>query len=165
MRRWLKKAQLGAIFLLIALFSAQAPAGRNAIDFVPLDKRVARSLTDPAAHTEPTIVALWSAECTHCKKNLALFAQLLQREKRLKFISVATETATPLHQRHLGAISLPGRHYAYGDEMPEALAYALDPSWHGELPRTLLFDGKGGKTAVSGVLEKNRIRAALGLGR
>ncbi|MNY55238.1 hypothetical protein D3C86_1911970 [compost metagenome] len=58
---------------------------------------------------------------------------------------------------------MPGRHFAYGNEAPEALAFAIDPNWRGELPRTLLFDGQGGRQALSGVIEPQRALQLLGL--
>ena len=47
---------------------------------------------------------------------------------------------------------LPGPRYAYGSDNPEAIAYAIDPNWAGELPRSYLFNGKGGKEKISGVI-------------
>lgn len=128
-----------------------------------LDKPRARSLGQAAGHARPTVVALWSSDCGHCKKNLGMLATLAKKEKGVRLVSVATEPAAPLHKTLLDGIGLPGERYAYGSDAPEALAYALDPAWRGELPRTLLFDGKGGRLAVSGVLDEARARKALGL--
>jgi hypothetical protein len=56
---------------------------------------------------------------------------------------------------------MPAERYTYGADNPEALAYALDPNWAGELPRTYLFNGAGGKQAVSGVLTSQAVEKAL----
>ncbi len=131
--------------------------------FQPLDRLNATALAQAANHATPTIVALWSAECTHCKKNLALFAAMAHREPRLQLITIATETFDVAQAEPLDRLALPGRRFAFGSEQPEALAFALDPKWRGELPRTLLFDGHGGKLAVSGLLTESAVRRALGL--
>ena len=56
-----------------------------------------------------------------------------------------------------------GERLAYGDDVPEALAYAIDPNWRGELPRTYLFDARGGVKAVSGTIDAAGFRTALKL--
>lgn len=148
------------VFALLAacLFAATALAAEP---IRPLDRKSAKQLTDPTQHKQPTIVALWSTDCPHCKKNLALFARLTKEDRRLRLLTVATEPvwdglAAPLRQ--LGG---QGEHYAYGDDAPEALAYALDTGWRGELPRTLFFDGRGGRQSVSGIVDANRVRTLL----
>ena len=57
--------------------------------FLALDRTSARMLTDAKAHTRPTIVALWSTDCPHCKKNLELFADMVKADAGLRLITVA----------------------------------------------------------------------------
>lgn len=141
----------------LGLFALAAAA----TGFTPLDKATARALADSTSHRRPTVVALWSSDCVHCKKNFRLFTDLAKADKTLVLISVATEPDNPALAPLLDRAKLPGQRYAYGDEAPEALAYALDPAWHGELPRTLVFDGKGGRIALTGVLDEKTLRRAL----
>lgn len=146
--------------LLCASVMVGAVAGEA---FINLDRARAKALVDAAKHTTPTIVALWSSDCVHCKANLKLFAAMARSERRLRVITVATETANPTLGEPLDRLAMSGKRYAYGPEAPETLAFALDPRWSGELPRTLLFDGRGGKQAVSGVLNEAFVREALGI--
>lgn len=148
--------------LLTALVLLQATC-TQAGGFEPLDRATARSLMSASSHQQATVIALWSYDCSHCKKNLAQLAQLARQYPKLKIISIATEPASDELQRRLDTAKLPGERYAYGSESPDALAYALDPDWHGELPRTFLFDGRGGKVAFSGVQSPALIRQRLGL--
>lgn len=145
--------------LLASCLAVALPAG--AADFTPLDRQRARALSDPGQHRQPTIVALWAADCSHCKKNLSLFASMARSDKRLRVITVAAEPATPALGPLLDQYNLPGPRYAYGNDAPEALAYALDPAWAGELPRTFLFDGKGREKRISGVLNPEDARRAV----
>ena len=135
-----------------------------AAGFTALDKAGARTLVDSAAHGKPTVIALWSSDCVHCKKNLRLLASLARSDRQVQVVTVATEPESPELARLLDASGVKGARYAYGSDAPEALAYALDPAWRGELPRTLLLDGKGGRVAVSGVLDETALRSSLGLG-
>ncbi len=144
--------------LLVGLSGAAAAGGFN-----ELDRRAAAALGDPAAHRTPTVIALWSLECVHCKKNLVTLAALARAEPRLRLITVAVQELEPGLAEALQRLAVPGERYAYGPDAPEALAYALDPRWRGELPRTLLFDGRGGAVAHSGVLGEAQMRGALGL--
>jgi thiol-disulfide isomerase/thioredoxin len=146
--------------LLCALVCGAALAGES---FRPIDRDAARGLTDAKAYAAPTIVALWSSDCVHCKSNLALFARMAKAEARLRVITVAVEPASTELAAPLDRLAVPGTRFAYGPDAPEALAYALDSKWHGELPRTLFFDGRGGKAAVSGVVDEAKARQALGL--
>ena len=73
-------------------------------------------------------------------------------------VLVAAEVATSLDR-----IKTPGKRYVYGADSPEAIAFALDPKWRGELPRTLFFDGRGNRIAVSGAVDRASMRKSLGL--
>lgn len=148
--------------LLAALLCSSA-AICAADDFVSLDRAGAARIVNATSHTKPTIVALWSSECIHCKKNLKLFAEMAKADPQLKLITVAVEPAEQGLAQALDRFAVPGIRFAYGAEAPEALAYALDPKWRGELPRTILFDGRGGKVALSGVITEATARASLAL--
>lgn len=149
---------------LVALCLALLALPLQAADFVPLDRAAAQRLFDPASHRQPTVIALWSADCSHCKKNLQLLSELARSNPRLKVITVAAEMASDEHTPLIARYALPGPRYAYGSDSPEAIAYAIDPSWAGELPRSFLFNGKGGKEKRSGVLSVEAVAQGTGLG-
>jgi thiol-disulfide isomerase/thioredoxin len=146
---------------LVLLF--QTTLSLAAEPFMALDRKSAKALVDPAAHARPTIVALWSIDCSHCKKNLQLFARLAKVDRRFTLITVAAERASPLLAGPLDKLAVPGKRYAYGEDAPEAIAFALDPKWRGELPRTIFFDGRGNSTAISGVVDESGTFRRLGL--
>jgi thiol-disulfide isomerase/thioredoxin len=148
---------------LVFMWFAWTTAAMAGGGFDEIDRAEAQALSNPASHSAPTIVALWSSECGHCKKNLLLFGQLVAENAGLIVITVATERPFEGLAEPLDLLAVPGKRLAYGTEMPEALAYALDPNWFGELPRTLFFDGRGGKITRSGVVNKEFVLHALGL--
>lgn len=152
--------QVTAVALVIA---TATPAAAEA--FIPLGRQEARALVSPAAHSMPTIVALWSSNCPHCKSNLQLFAGMAKSERRLKLVTVAAERPHAGLDAPLNKLVVPGQRFAYGEDAPEAIAFALDPKWRGELPRTLFFDGHGNGIAVSGVVERATALRHLGLAR
>ncbi len=148
---------------LLALILLAGGTALASDTFKTLDRVEAARLSGAENHAVPTIVALWSSECVHCKKNLERFTEMVGEDVRIRLVSVAVEPAFDGLAAPLDRIGVPGERFAYGSESPEAIAYALDSRWRGELPRTILFDGQGGRTAVSGVLSKEAVLDALGL--
>jgi hypothetical protein len=144
-------------FLLACVTSAFATG------FVALDRKSARTLTDGSTHTAPTIVALWSTDCPYCKKNLGVFTDMVKADASLQLITVAVEPLSAEVATSLDRIRVPGVRYVYGTDAPEAIAYALDPKWRGELPRTLFFDGRGNRVMISGAVDVATTRKSLGL--
>ena len=148
---------------IVASLSWCVAAACGATEFQALDRAAAARIVTPSSHAVPTIVALWSSECVHCKKNLKLFAEMAKTDPRFRLVTVAVEPQSAGLAEPLDLLAVPGQRFAYGPESPEALGYALDPKWRGELPRTIFFDGKGGKTALSGVVTEATVRSSLGL--
>jgi thiol-disulfide isomerase/thioredoxin len=148
------------LLLLLVLAGVKAAAAEP---FIALDRQGARSLVEVKSHSAPTIIALWSSDCSHCKGNLKLFARMASANPRLRLITIAVEPLSEELAVPLDRLGVPGPRYAYGPESPDALAHALDPKWRGELPRTLLFDGNGGKETVSGVIDEPGVRRHLKL--
>lgn len=144
----------------VLLYTAASWAGEPV---QPLTRQQAATLVQVEQYHQPTLIALWSLSCNYCKENLTQLAQLQRSSPQLQLISVAAESLSAEHQKLLDEFALRGSRYAYGSEAPEALAFALDPRWHGELPRSLLFDGKGGYRALSGVLSAAQVKELLDL--
>jgi len=149
--------------LIATVFLAWSAIAGAADGFAALDRAAAARLADPASHGAPTVVALWSLDCVHCKKNLKLFAELGKLDARVRLVTVAVQSEEAGLAEPLDRLGVPGQRFAYGADAPEALAFALDAKWRGELPRTLLFDGRGGKATLSGVVSEADARRALGL--
>ena len=150
-------------FRTLLLFASLFASTAQAADFIALDRQSARRLTEAESHRQPTIVALWSSDCSHCKKNLQLLADLRKANKRLQVITIAAESESPELAPMLDRYAIAGQRYAYGSDSPEAIAYAIDPNWAGELPRTFLFNGNGKKEKVSGVISPQIAAKATGL--
>lgn len=150
-------------FRTFLLFASLLAGTAQAADFIALDRQTARRLTDADSYRQPTIVALWSSDCSHCKKNLQVLADLRKTNKRLQVITIAAEPESTELAPMLDRYAIAGPRYAYGSDSPEAIAYAIDPNWAGELPRTFLFDGKGKKEKTSGVISQKIAEQTTGL--
>lgn len=148
---------------LSALIFLLAAGPLAAAEFTPLDRLAARKLLNPESYQQATIVALWSSDCNYCKKNLKLLSSLAKSNNKLRLITVAAEPESAELGPMLEPYALSGPRYAYGSDNPEAIAYAIDPKWGGELPRTFLFDGRGGKAVIAGVVSTATVEKATGL--
>ena len=66
-----------------------------ASSFKLLDRDAARNLTDPATYATPTVIALWSSDCTYCKENLGMLGRLSRQRAAFRIITVVTEPEQP----------------------------------------------------------------------
>ena len=113
----------------------------------------------------PFILSLWSVNwCGHCITELTLLGQVAKTRKQLPLVLVSTDTpessvAIEQTQKRLGLAQVDS--WVFDDDIPERLRQAIDPSWHGELPRTYLYDAHHQREAVTGVLSEVRLRAWL----
>jgi thiol-disulfide isomerase/thioredoxin len=137
--------------LALALLSALAlPA--TAQELKPF---VAGSIKEIAAARQgkPFILGLWSLTCTHCREELDLLSGLVKKYPDLDLVLVATDTpeegeaiSATLRQSGLGGV----RAWVFADPFAERLRFEIDPKWHGELPRTYLYDPSHKAQAFSG---------------
>lgn len=106
-----------------------------------------------ARQGRPFILGMWSLTCTHCRAELALLSSLLKKYPDLDLVLVATDTpeegeaiSTRLRQSGLGGAQA----WVFADPFVERLRFEIDPKWHGELPRTYLYDPSHKALAFSG---------------
>lgn len=106
---------------------------------------------------KPFMLLVWSLECEYCQASLDTLAQAKKTRKDLQIVTISTdlledEQAAALMRKRLAALGMSNQAWAFGAAPPEQLRYAIDPKWHGEMPRSYWFDAKGEKVAHSGVI-------------
>lgn len=99
-------------------------------------------------------LVMWDLECAYCVKSLKNIAEAQQKDPSLMVVTVATDPMSRAGEivariRDLGVRS---EMYAFDGAPPEALRYAIDPTWAGEKPRAYRYAPNGERTAMSGVL-------------
>lgn len=149
-------------FVLFA-FALQLAAPVSATESAPFRSFEPGSLADirQAHRGQPFVLALWSADCTYCLQNLEALSQAQVTRPALQVVTVATDPVDLADE--LGALlaryRLRSERWAYGSAAPERLRHAIDPTWHGELPRSYLFDRAGKVSAISGPLRREVLDA------
>ena len=106
---------------------------------------------------QPFVLMLWSLDCVYCQASLTALAQEKRTRPGLKIVTLATDSTDDpqlgaLVVQRLRALGLTRDAWAFGAAPPEQLRYAVDPKWHGEMPRSYWFDADGKRVAYSGVL-------------
>jgi len=111
-----------------------------------------------APQGKPQIVEIWSLDCSYCRANAARIVEWQKRHRDVRLTMIAMDpiddNAAALSQV-LASLPLPPQTalYANAEAIPDKLRRALDPNWHGEMPRTLLIDAHGTRQATSGLLQ------------
>lgn len=111
---------------------------------------------------KPFVLIVWSLDCEFCQASLETLAQEKRKHKDFNIVTVSTDNADDpqaagLMTKRLTALNMTGNAWAFGAAPPEQLRYAIDPKWHGEMPRSYWFNARGEKLAHSGVLTPETI--------
>lgn len=106
-------------------------------------------------HGKPFVLLIWSLDCAYCQTSFTTLAQ--EQRKGLRVITLATDIVenadtTALLSQKLQTFGITSHAWAFGTALPEQLRYAIDPKWHGEVPRSYWFNAHGKSIAHSGVL-------------
>jgi len=139
------------IFLTLALLMALV----SPVAAQEISPFVSGSLEEIAAARQgkPFILSLWSLTCTHCREELSLLSGMVKKYPNLDLVLVATDTpeeaeaiGATLRQSGLGGAEA----WVFADPFTERLRFEVDRKWHGELPRTYLYDPSHKAQAFSG---------------
>jgi thiol-disulfide isomerase/thioredoxin len=106
-----------------------------------------------ARQGKPFILGLWSLTCTHCREELSLLSGMAKKYPNFDLVLVSTDTqeegeaiGATLRQSGLGRAQA----WVFADPFADRLRFEIDRSWHGELPRTYLYDPFHKAQAFSG---------------
>ncbi|MEB0140626.1 hypothetical protein QN363_16480 [Undibacterium sp. CCC2.1] len=111
---------------------------------------------------KPFVLVLWSLDCEFCQASLAALGKSKKTNKNVRVLSIGTDSLLDpqnlqLMKQKLQSYGLSSKAWAFGEEAPERLRFSVDPTWHGEMPRSYWFDAHGKRTAVSGVIDAAEI--------
>lgn len=109
------------------------------------------------------ILMLWSLACMYCEPNMQALARLQRAHPELlSLVTVSTDDVSK-HADEIadrlqaaGMAEYPAR--AYAAPVPQRINYLIDPTWGGELPRTVILHADGSRQAVSGLLTSEQLQ-------
>jgi thiol-disulfide isomerase/thioredoxin len=119
-----------------------------------------------AAHAgQPTIIHFWGLTCAPCLVELPQWGKLLAERPKLPLVLIAADPVPQSPEQAAGVLERAGlgtvESWSFADRFNERLRYEIDPTWAGELPRTMLVTRDGTSTALSGVADLSKVRAWL----
>jgi len=153
----MKQIAAAAALICAALFTAPAAAQTRSFD-------AASMAAIEAEHAgKPFLLVLWSADgCAYCAKELVMLGELVKRRPDLPLVFVSTDSPewAPEMEAMLakqGLSNYPS--WVFDDAIPERPRRAVDPKWHGDVPRTYLYDAAHARETVRGLLDPERLNA------
>ena len=119
-----------------------------------------------AAHVgQPTVIHFWGLTCGPCLIELPHWGKLRQERPDLKLVLIAADPLPQDPDRVLATLERAGlagsESWSFTDRFYERLRYEIDPTWAGELPRTVMIDRDGKAQVLPGVADLSTVRAWL----
>lgn len=109
---------------------------------------------------KPFVVSLWSIDCAPCRVELKMLGKLKRNNPEFALVVISTDS---IEHREEAADILDSfqlqdmKTWMFADAFVERLRYSVDPLWHGELPRSYLFEADHSFKAHSGVLGRAQV--------
>jgi thiol-disulfide isomerase/thioredoxin len=148
------KHLLAAIFLVASL--AAAPAAETSSELKPFVRgswqEVLRSHVG-----RPTLVHFWGVTCGPCKVELPLLGKFMKDHSELAVVMISADLVPNLPGAARAMLEKAGlgsaENWIFDDGFVERLRFEIDPTWQGEIPRTLLIAKDGTVTTIEGTAE------------
>ncbi|MFC7514537.1 hypothetical protein ACFQUU_05930 [Herbaspirillum sp. GCM10030257] len=142
-----------AISAVLSLVTITASAAET---IQPFEANTMKRIVD-TQKGKPFVLVVWSLDCEYCQASLKNLAEEKRKRKDLHVVTLSTDPlgdpqAVALMKKKLESTGMSSNAWAYGDAPPEQLRYAIDPKWHGEMPRSYWFNARGERVAYSGLI-------------
>ena len=158
-----------ALVVLLAFVLMTATAGSAKEGEIRSFKRGSWQEILHAHAGRPTIVHFWGLTCGPCRVEMPQWGKLLRERTDLNLVVIdadlipnQVEDASDM----LAKTGLAGaENWIFADPFIERLRFEIDPSWRGEIPRTILIARDGKSITIDGVADLAQVRAWLDSGR
>lgn len=110
---------------------------------------------------KPVAVHFWGLTCAPCRAEMPEWGRFRASHPNAEIVLIHAErpppAAAPIEEflRNAGLESASS--FAFADTFQQPLRYAVDPSWRGELPMTLLIAGDGSIETITGSADLARV--------
>jgi thiol-disulfide isomerase/thioredoxin len=103
---------------------------------------------------KPLVLAFWSLDCVYCPTEIRHLDALVRRNPNVQLVLVnvdGVEFKAEVDKKLAELLPQGGaERWIFAGNDPDRLYFSVDRKWHGELPRSYFYDGKGGIQGRSG---------------
>ena len=117
-----------------------------------------------ASHAgRPLIVHLWGMTCGPCLVELPQWGALLRKRPDLPLVLIQVDPSSPdARTKRLAAAGLArAENWSANTEFDEFLRASIDPTWPGDMPRTLLISPSGQVKTIPGTAQMREVERWL----
>jgi thiol-disulfide isomerase/thioredoxin len=105
----------------------------------------------------PTLVHFWGVTCGPCKLELPELGAFMKAHPGIDVVTISADLVPNLPaatQAMLDKAGLsPAENFIFNDGYAERLRFEIDPSWQGDIPRTMLITRDGEISTIEGSTE------------
>ena len=105
----------------------------------------------------PVLVHFWGVTCGPCKVELPLLGQFAKDHPDVDVVTVSADLVPNLPAATQAMLDKAGlsstENFIFNDGFVERLRFEIDPSWQGDIPRTMLISREGIVTTIEGSAE------------
>ncbi len=156
----MKRHLLAAIFLFA--FLAPAPGFDTPQQLRPFVRGSWQDLLRSHAG-RPTLVHFWGVTCGPCKVELPLLGQFMKDHGGIDMVTISADLVPDLPGATRAMLEKaglwPAENWVFSDGFVERLRFEIDPSWQGDIPRTLLISRDGTITTIEGSADMHDLEA------
>jgi thiol-disulfide isomerase/thioredoxin len=149
----MKRLLFGAILLLASV--PLVPASQES-ELKPFERGSWQHLLHSHAG-HPTLVHFWGVTCGPCKVELPQLGEFMKRHPGIDVVTISADLVPNLGPATRSMLQDAGlwsaENWIFSDGYAERLRFEIDPTWQGDIPRTLLISRDGEITTIEGSAE------------
>ena len=102
----------------------------------------------------PTLVHFWGVTCGPCKIELPELGEFMKHHPAIDVVTISADLVPNLAPATRSMLQNAGlssaENWIFSDGFAERLRFEIDPTWQGDIPRTMLISSNGEITTIDG---------------
>jgi thiol-disulfide isomerase/thioredoxin len=146
---------LSTVLLFVSAFAADGPS-----ELKPFGRGSWTSLLHAHAG-RPTLVHFWGVTCGPCKEELPLLGAFMRDHPGIDIVTISADLVPDLPAATKAMLQKAGlsaaENWIFDEGFVERLRFEIDPTWQGDIPRTMLVTRDGTITIIEGAADMAEI--------
>jgi thiol-disulfide isomerase/thioredoxin len=147
----MKRQLVASLFIVMLLASAPASDGQS--ELRPFGQGSWASLLRSHAG-RPTLVHFWGVTCGPCKEELPFLGEFMRDHPDADMVTISADLVPDLPGATKAMLQKSGlsaaENWIFSEGFVERLRFEIDPTWQGDIPRTVLIARDGTITTIEG---------------